>query len=118
MMPRRVMRSARSWKIGARLGALAARALVEDVDDLLQVRRLARRPQELPHLVVVGHQADGVLLVQDQVGQRGGGHAGVVVLADQRLAVAADGPEPYCIDSLASTSSQQARFVSSSYCLR
>ena len=78
---RRLMRSARSWKIGAMLRLLAPAALVHDVDDLLEVRRLARRLQEAADLVVEGHEADAVGLVQDQVGQGGGRHAGVVVLA-------------------------------------
>ena len=61
-------------------GRLTSMALHDGVD----VRLLAARRHDLPHVRVEGDAADGVLLAQQQVGQAGGDGAGVVVLVQRR----------------------------------
>src|SRR5262249_26309466 len=64
-------------------GAFAARPFVEASDHLLEVRRLANRLEQLPHLIVVGDESGSVLLMQDQIGQSRCTHAGIIILADE-----------------------------------
>ena len=82
--PRFLNRSARSWKIVAEVGLLAGRGDVHHVEQLLQVRRLARRLEVAADLVVEGRQADRVLLLEDHVGERRGDELGVLELRDVR----------------------------------
>src|SRR5207302_8369447 len=54
-------------KDGGQACFFAGRSDIHDLDELLEVRGLARRPEKLADLVIKCYQADTVLLVQDQV---------------------------------------------------
>jgi len=73
--------------MGRQLRFFDAAAAVQNVHELLQMGGLARRAQELPNLVVEGDQPDAVLLMENQVAERRGGQAGIIVLGDGVRAV-------------------------------
>ena len=63
-------------------------ALLHDVQELLEVRRIAAGPHQCPNLAVEGDQSDAVLLLEDEKGEGRGGALGVFEFR-QRGAVAA-----------------------------
>ena len=65
----------------AQVRLLARGGDVQHVEQLLQVRRLARRLQVAADRVVEDRQADRVLLLEDHVGQRRGDELRVLQLA-------------------------------------
>ena len=79
-MPRFLNRSASSWKIGPVAVFRSAGGSLHDVQQLLQVRGVAAGADQGADLAVERHQAHAVLLLEDQVGQRGGRALGVFEL--------------------------------------
>ena len=83
-MPRFLSRSARSWKIGPVEVFRSADAVFHDVQQFLQVRRIAAGADQRADFAVERDQAHAVLLMQHQVGQRRGRALGVFQLRHRR----------------------------------